>query len=280
MEAVDTEAISSSVESSVQTITANGWQGALKVVLLAVVLLLVCLIVKRVILSVLGKGLKHSHIEKSFHTFIRSAINIVLWFVTIMIVAQSLGINTTSLLTLIGIAGLAISLSVQDSLSNLAGGITILGTKPFTVGDYVEIGGTAGTVLQIGMIHTRLNTLDNCRIVIPNSTVVTSQVNNYSTEGSRRVDLTFSASYEAPVETVKETLMEIMNGHEKVLSQPAPFARLSKYDDSGIEYTVRAWCKNADYWDVHFDILEQVKTAFDEKGIAMPYPQMEVTLKK
>jgi small conductance mechanosensitive channel len=197
-----------------------------------------------------------------------------------MIVAQSLGINATSLLTLLGIVGLAISLSVQDSLSNLAGGITILTTRPFKVGDFVEIGDTMGTVLEIGMVHTKLDTLDNRRVVVPNSTVVSAKVTNYSTEPLRRVDLTISAAYQAPVELVKETIQGVCRSHEKVLSDPEPFVRLSTYGSSAIEYTVRAWCQNADYWDVYFDILEGIKTAFDAKGIAIPYPQMEITVKQ
>jgi small conductance mechanosensitive channel len=280
MTEVDTEAIASSVGEGVETITKNGWEGALKVILFAVILLVVCLIVKRILLKILDRGLDKSKVDKTFHTFIRSATNIVLWFVVIMIVAQSLGINATSLLTLLGIVGLAISLSVQDSLSNLAGGITILTTRPFKVGDFVEIGDTMGTVLEIGMVHTKLDTLDNRRVVVPNSTVVSAKVTNYSTEPLRRVDLTISAAYQAPVELVKETIQGVCRSHEKVLSDPEPFVRLSTYGSSAIEYTVRAWCQNADYWDVYFDILEGIKTAFDAKGIAIPYPQMEITVKQ
>jgi small conductance mechanosensitive channel len=280
MTEVDTEAIASSVGEGVETITKNGWEGALKVILFAVILLVVCLIVKRILLKILDRGLDKSKVDKTFHTFIRSATNIILWFVVIMIVAQSLGINATSLLTLLGIVGLAISLSVQDSLSNLAGGITILTTRPFKVGDFVEIGDTMGTVLEIGMVHTKLDTLDNRRVVVPNSTVVSAKVTNYSTEPLRRVDLTISAAYQAPVELVKETIQGVCRSHEKVLSDPEPFVRLSTYGSSAIEYTVRAWCQNADYWDVYFDILEGIKTAFDAKGIAIPYPQMEITVKQ
>ena len=281
---VDTEAIATGLQNSVASFGANGWMGALKLVVLAIVLLIVCLIVKRIVLGVLNRGLSRSKVEKSFHAFIRSAVNVLLWFVPIRIEAQPVGINTTSLLTLLGIAGLAVSLSVQDSLSNLAGGITILGTKPFKVGDYVEIGGTAGTVLEIGMIHTKLNTLDNTRIVLPNSTVVSSQVNNYSYEGLRRVDLVFSANAGAPVEDVKAALQEIMAKHDKVLkgadAPEQPFARMSRYNGDGIEYTLRAWCKNADYWNVYFDLLEQGKTAFAEKDMAIPFGQMTVTVKQ
>ena len=278
MEQPDTEALENSVETAINNLSRSGWEENLKVVIVAVLLLCVCLIVKRILLRVLDRGLDRGHIEKSFHSFIRSAVNIVLWFVTVAIVAQSLGINATSLIALVSIAGLAISLSVQDSLSNLAGGLTILSTKPFMVGDYVEIGDAAGTVVEIGMVHTKLNTTDNCRLVLPNSTVVSTQVRNYSAEPSRRVDLVVGASYDAPAERVKETLLEVVHAHKKVLQDPEPFARMSKHGDSAVEYTVRVWCETADYWEVYYDLLEQIKTAFDAQGIGIPYPQVEVYL--
>ena len=278
MEQPDTEALENSVETAINNLSRSGWEENLKVVIVAVVLLCVCLIVKRILLRVLDRGLDRGHIEKSFHAFIRSAMNIVLWFVTVAIVAQSLGINATSLIALVSIAGLAISLSVQDSLSNLAGGLTILSTKPFMVGDYVEIGDAAGTVVEIGMVHTKLNTTDNCRLVLPNSTVVSTQVRNYSAEPSRRVDLVVGASYDAPAERVKETLLEVVHAHKKVLQDPEPFARMSKHGDSAVEYTVRVWYETADYWEVYYDLLEQIKTAFDAQGIGIPYPQVEVHL--
>lgn len=278
MEQPDTEALENSVETAINNLSRSGWEENLKVVIVAVVLLCVCLIVKRILLRVLDRGLDRGHIEKSFHAFIRSAMNIVLWFVTVAIVAQSLGINATSLIALVSIAGLAISLSVQDSLSNLAGGLTILSTKPFMVGDYVEIGDAAGTVVEIGMVHTKLNTTDNCRLVLPNSTVVSTQVRNYSAEPSRRVDLVVGASYDAPAEQVKQTLLEVVHAHKKVLQDPEPFARMSKHGDSAVEYTVRVWCETADYWEVYYDLLEQIKTAFDAQGIGIPYPQVEVHL--
>ena len=278
MEQPDTEALENSVETAINNLSRSGWEENLKVVIVAVLLLCVCLIVKRILLRVLDRGLDRGHIEKSFHAFIRSAVNIVLWFVTVAIVAQSLGINATSLIALVSIAGLAISLSVQDSLSNLAGGLTILSTKPFMVGDYVEIGDAAGTVVEIGMVHTKLNTTDNCRLVLPNSTVVSTQVRNYSAEPSRRVDLVVGASYDAPAERVKETLLEVVHAHKKVLQDPEPFARMSKHGDSAVEYTVRVWCETADYWEVYYDLLEQIKTAFDAQGIGIPYPRVEVYL--
>lgn len=276
----NTEALEDGVQTFMSALDRIGWEGVLMLLLRAAVLLVVCVVVRRVLLTILDRCLDRGSIEKSFHAFIHSAVNILLWFVTIVIVAQSFGINTTSLVALLSIAGLAVSLSVKDSLANLAGGLTILSSKPFKVGDYVEIGDAAGTVLEIGMVHTKLNTVDNCRLVLPNSTVAAAQVRNYSTEPLRRVDLTVGAAYNAPVEQVKAALLKIMEEHEKVLPDPAPFARLSSYGDSAIEYTLRAWCLTEDYWEVYFDLLEAIKSAFDAQGIGIPYPQVDVHLDK
>ena len=273
----DTEALTAGTQTAMENLTANGWQGALKLVILAVVLLIVCLIIKSVILKVLDKGLSKSNkIEKSFHTFIPSAVNIVLWFVTAMIVCQSLGINLTVLVALVSIIGLALSLSVQDSLANLAGGITILATQPFKVGDFVDIGGTLGTVQQIGMVHTKLDSLDNRRLIIPNGAIIGGKVENYSTLPQRRVDLSVSAPFSMSIQQVNETIEAVMNAHPKVLKTPAPFVRAEKFGEKGMDYTVRAWCQNADYWDVYFDLTEQIKEAFDQAGIAVPCGKMAV----
>ncbi len=280
MSEIDTETLGESVDQGVKHLMQGGWSDALKTILFALLVLLICLIVKRVVLRVLDRGLDRGHMDRSFHGFIRSGLNVVLWFITIMIVAEMLGINATSLLALVSIAGLAISLSVQDTLSNLAGGLTILATHPFKVGDYVVIGSTAGTIQEIGMVYTKLTTPDNRRIVVPNSVVADAEVTNYTTEPLRRVDLVICASYEAPVELVKKTLQGILYSHEKVLMDPPPFARLNKHGDSALEYAVRAWCENADYWDVYHDLLEQIAETFDREGISIPYPQMEVSIKK
>ena len=273
----ETESLTAGTQSLVSNLTSNGWQGALKLVILAVVLFIVCMIIKSVILKILDKGLsKSTKIEKSFHTFIRSAVNIVLWFVTAMIVCQSLGINLTVLVALVSIIGLALSLSVQDALANLAGGVTILATQPFKVGDFIEVGGTTGTVEEIGMVHTKLNTLDNRRVILPNGTVIGSEVQNYSTLPQRRVDLSVSAPFNMSIQQVNETIEAVMNAHPKVLKTPAPFVRAEKFGEKGMDYTVRAWCQNADYWDVYFDLTQQIKEAFDQAGIAVPCGKMAV----
>ena len=274
---IDTETLENSVQTGVNQLLRGGWGEALKTILFALLLLVICLVIKAILLKLLDRGLnRFSQVEKSLHTFIRSMANILLWFITLMVVADSLGINASSLLALVSILGLAVSLSVKDSLSNLAGGLTILGTKPFKVGDYVEIGETGGTVQEIGLVYTKLTTIDNRRILMPNSLVVDAQVTNYTTEPLRRVDLTVSASYDAPVEKVKQTIQGVLKDHDKILLDPPPFARLSGYGDSAMEYTIRVWCENGDYWTVYHDLLEEIKTAFDREHISIPYPHLEV----
>ena len=267
---IDTETLENSVQTGVNQLLRGGWGEALKTILFALLLLVICLVIKAILLKLLDRGLnRFSQVEKSLHTFIRSMANILLWFITLMVVADSLGINASSLLALVSILGLAVSLSVKDSLSNLAGGLTILGTKPFKVGDYVEIGETGGTVQEIGLVYTKLTTIDNRRILMPNSLVVDAQVTNYTTEPLRRVDLTVSASYDAPVEKVKQTIQGVLKDHDKILLDPPPFARLSGYGDSAMEYTIRVWCENGDYWTVYHDLLEEIKTAFDREHISI-----------
>lgn len=280
-ETIDTETLENSVQNGVDNLFRNGWEGALKMILIALLLLVICLVVKAILLKLLDRALDRlTHVEKSLHTFIRSMANILLWFVTLMVVADSLGINASSLLALVGVLGLAVSLAVKDSLSNLAGGLTILSTRPFKVGDYVEIGDNNGTIQEIGLVYTSLTTLDNRRILVPNSVVVDADVTNYSAEPLRRVDLKVTASYDAPVEKVKQTIQEVLNAHELVLADPPPFARLSEYGDSALEYVVRVWCANQDYWTVYHDLLEQIKIAFDREGISIPYPHLEVKLRQ
>lgn len=248
-----------------------------KTVLHAVILLVICLVVRRIVLRILEKGLARSKIDKNVHAFFLSFARILLWILILMVVAGSIGIDPTSLIAVLSVAGLAISLAVQGSLSNLAGGITILLTKPFVLGDFVDIDGTSGTVSEIGMVHTKLNTLDNRRITIPNSNITDAKVTNYSTEPLRRVDINVSASYDAPIESVKSAIQGAIADHPKTLREPdAPAVRVTNYGDSAIEYVVRVWTKNADYWEVYYDLLEQIKTAFDAAGIEMTYPHMNV----
>ena len=250
---------------------------ALSTLISAVLTFITCFIVMQIILKTLERVLGRANkIDGTLKGFIHSAVKIVLWILTGIIVAGALGIPTTSLVALISIAGLALSLSVQNILSNLFSGLTLLVSKPFKSGDYVEVGGRNGIIKSVGLFYTQLNTLDNVSINIPNSDVTGTTVMNYSREPLRRVDRVFSAAYESSTENVKAAVFEAISRDEKILRDPAPFVRLSEYKDSCIEYTVRVWCKCADYWDVFFNLNENVRDCFAEKGVEMTYNHMNV----
>ena len=250
---------------------------ALSTLISAVLTFITCFIVMQIILKTLERVLGRANkIDGTLKGFIHSAVKIILWILTGIIVAGALGIPTTSLVALISIAGLALSLSVQNILSNLFSGLTLLVSKPFKSGDYVEVGGRNGIIKSVGLFYTQLNTLDNVSINIPNSDVTGTTVINYSREPLRRVDRVFSAAYESSTEDVKAAIYEAISRDEKILRDPAPFVRLSEYKDSCIEYTVRVWCKCADYWDVFFNLNENVRDCFAEKGVEMTYNHMNV----
>ena len=245
-------------------------------VLYVVLLLAVCLIVMKLLMSVLNRALDRLNIEKGLHTFIKSVVKILLWFVTIIIVLGYVGIEVTSLIALLSVIGLAISLAIQGTLSNLAGGIQVLVSKPFKAGDYIETDSVSGTVSEIGLVYTKIKTYDNKMIMIPNGQISSAKITNYTAEERRRVDLKFNTSYDAPVELVKDTIQSVIRSHPKALRDPAPFARVSAYQDSSIEYAVRVWCATEDYWTLYSDLLEQVKAAFDQNGIEMTYNHLNV----
>ena len=203
-------------------------------------------------------------------------IGVLLWILAIIIVANALGINTTSLVALVSVAGLALSLSIQNVMSNLFSGITLLIAKPFTTGDFVEVAGKTGTIKAVGLFYTQMDTLDNVAISIPNSDVTASAVNNYSREPLRRVDRTFTTSYESSTEDVKAAILDAVAKDSRILADPAPFVRLLEYKGSTVEYVVRVWCKNADYWSVYFDLNENVRESFAAKGVKFSYEHVNV----
>ena len=245
-------------------------------VLRAVILLVICLVVVKILMRIVTRILDNSKLERSLHTFIRTGVKVVLLFLTVLIVAKALGIDVTSLIALLSVFGLAVSLAVQNSMSNVAGGIQVLSSQPFVVGDFVEAGGVSGTVADVGIFYTKIRTGDNKMIQVPNSQIANEKIINYTAEEKRRVDLKFTTSYDAPMETVKKAVLGEIEKHAMTLSEPAPFVRVSNYGDSAIEYTVRAWCATDNYWTVYFDLMEQVKVAFDKANIEMTYPHINV----
>lgn len=243
----------------------------------AVLTFIVCLIVMRVIVRLSAKLLNRSQrMDETLRGFVKSAIKIVLWLITAIIVADTLGIPTTSLVALFSVAGLALSLSVQNIMANLFSGMTLLMTKPFAVGDWVDVAGQSGTIKSISLFYTVIATGDNKLISIPNSTVTGSTVVNYNSEALRRVDMLFSASYEDDTEKVKAAILEAVMLDERIKAEPAPFVGLKEYKASSIDYTLRIWCENADYWAVFYGLNEAVRESFRRNGVTMTYEHLNV----
>ena len=241
-----------------------------------VLLLLACMVVMKVLLRLLDRTFRRLEVEKSLHTFVRAALRVFLWIITICLVLGYIGIPMTSLIAVLSVLGLAITLAVQGSLSNLAGGIQVLVSKPFKADDYIEVGSVGGTVAEVGLVYTKLRTIDNKIISIPNGQISGEKIVNYSTEEKRRVDLTFNTSYDDAPERVTAFIRDVIGAHPKAFFTPEPFVRVSAYQASSVEYTVRVWCATEDYWALYFDLLEQVKAAFDRAGIEMTYNHLNV----
>ena len=250
---------------------------ALNTLVSGLVTFLVCVIAIRILKAVLTRTLNRmTRLDPPIRNLIIKLVTTLLWVLTIIIVAGAFGINATSLVAVLSVAGLALSLSVQNLLTNFFSGIMLLINKPFKEGDFVELSDKMGTIKNIGFFNTILATPDNVSIVIPNGDLTAAAVKNYSREPNRRVDLTFSASYDASTEAVKEAVREAIGMDSRILPEPAPFVRLLSYDASSIRYAVRVWCKNADYWDVYFDLNEHVRESFEKHGVEMSYEHINV----
>ena len=245
----------------------------------ALVALIIGILAIRVVNKLILVALEKSRLEKAAHSLITSLARAAMYILLGLIVASTLGIDVTSIVALASVLTLALSLALQNMVSNIIGGFTILYTHPFHSGDYVEIAGQGGTVREINMTYTMLATPDNKLISIPNSAVVAAQITNYSVSETRRVEVAVSASYTVPTQKVIDALV-LAGTVDKVLVDPAPVAVVSAYGESAIQYSLRLWVKNADYWDVYFEVNQRVKNIFDQQGIAMTYPHLNVHLDK
>lgn len=242
----------------------------------ALIYLIAGLVISKLILSVLNRSLDKSNVDITLHKFLHTAVRLVLHFIVFMVVAGALGIQVTSLVAILSVAGLAISLSVQGLLSNVLSGLTLLSIKPFKAGDYVEVGGVAGFIKDIGFVHTKILTFENILVYIPNSDVSNGKITNYSTEEKRRFNLKFTVSYECPPDKVRKVLLDYVSSHPRVDSDPAPFVAVSDYKESSIEYVVRGWADSSVYWDAYWDIYNGMDALFKENGLVMTYPHLNV----
>ena len=248
--------------------------------LYGVLLFLGCMAVMKVILSLIDRTMTRLKVEPTVHKFTHSCLKVLMWIITGLVVAGYLEFPVNSLVTVLGVIGVALSLSLQGSLSNLAGGITVMATRPFAVGDYVEAGGVSGTVTEIGLVYTKLKTIDNKIIFIPNGEISGERIINYNKQEQRRVDLTFTVSYDADPERVKEIMRQVIGAHPKALFAPEPFVRTTSLGESSVGYTLRVWCATQDYWDLYYDLLEQIRAAFDREGIELTYNHLNVHIMK
>ena len=252
---------------------------ALNRILPFLLILLGGLVAIRIITKIVNRILGKTKLEKAAHGMIRNLIKTVLYVLLALMAASSLGIDVTGVLALASVATLAVSLALQDLLSNLVGGFTLVYTHPFSAGDYVEIAGQSGTVQEIGMTYTKLTTPDNKLVQIPNASVVSSEIVNYSCTGKRRIAVDISVSYDTDVQKVLDALREAA-AVDGILDDPAIFATVLGYGDHGINCSVRVWCPTEIYWDVNFAIIRNVKTIFDREGLKLAYPHLNVHLDK
>ncbi len=250
----------------------------LETVVRVIVLLLVGMLVIKLLMKVVDRAMDRAKNLAPIRVYIRSMVHALLWFLLILMLADALSIPVTSIIALLSVAGLAVSLALQNTLSNLAGGIVVLVSKPFVPGDYVEADGMSGTVAECGLAYTKLMTIDNKEIFIPNSQIAAAKIINYSAAGRRRVDLNFTASYDAPTQAVKDAIQEVLDGIPEISPDPAPEIHLTAYQSSSIQYVVRAWTTAADYWTVYFALQEGVRESFARHGVEMTYDHLNVHL--
>ncbi len=251
----------------------------LSVTLKTVIIAAIGYLVIRIVLRMLTRILEKSKLEKAAHSLIKTLVKTVLYLLFGLILASSLGIDVTGIVALASIVTLALSLALQNMLTNVIGGFTLLYTHPFRSGDYVEIASQSGTVQEVGIAYTKLTTPDNKLVSIPNSAVVAAEIVNYSITGIRRVDIPVQVSWGSDPEKVVAALLDAVQD-PRVLQDPAPFAALNTYEDSSVSFVLRIWTKAEDYWDVYFYAMDQIHRKFREQEIEMTYPHLNVHLEK
>jgi small conductance mechanosensitive channel len=258
-------------------------EGALVVGLKIVAALLIYYVGRwfvRRVMKLMDKVYEKKSVEKSLRSFLSGVVKVLLYVVIVLIIIQVLGINTTSLVAMIASAGLAIGMALSGTLQNFAGGVMILLLRPYRIGDYIDAQGEEGTVTKIGLFSTEIITVDNRVIYIPNSTISTSVIDNYSTSEMRRVDWTVNVEYGSDPDKVRKVLVDMLRSDSRVAADPAPVVFLVNLADSSVQFSARAWCKNSDYWGLKFDIQERIYVELPKSGVNFPFPQLDVNIKK
>ncbi len=232
----------------------------------------------RKITNLLTKLLEKNKVDVTLIRFLDSILYYTLLVMVLIAVAGQLGINTTSFLTIVGAAGLAVGLALKDSLSNFASGVMLIIFRPYRVGDFVDAGGVSGTVQSVDIFNTILNSADNKKHIVPNANITTGVITNVTANDTRRVDLVAGISYDDDILKTKNILEKIIKSEKRILANPAYNIAVSELGDSSVNFIVRPWVKTADYWDVYFALTEAIKINFDKEGITIPYPQQDIHL--
>ncbi len=244
----------------------------------ALALLIVGLIAARMIRSSIRRALERSRIDATLVPFLSNLVYYLVLTFVVVAVLSLFGIQTTSLIAVLGAAGLAVGLALQGTLSNFSSGVMLLIFRPFQVGDYVEAGGVAGSVIEIGVFSTTLNTPDNVRIVVPNSAVYGQTIRNYTANDTRRNDMTFGVSYDDDLGAAIATIERALAADARVLKDPAPVVAVAELGDSSVNIVARPWCRKEDYWGMRFDLIRKVKEELEAAGCSIPFPQRDVHL--
>lgn len=247
-------------------------------VLAAVIILFAGLWAAKLLRNLANRFMEKRRIDPMIAAFLATILYILMILFVIIAALSKLGIQTTSLIAVLGAAGLAIGLALQGSLSNLAAGVIIITLRPFKIGDYVEAGTDSGTVESIQLFHTKLLTPDNKEVTVPNSTITSTSIVNYSARSERRVDMVFGIAYDDDVARTRQIILNLLSRDERVLKDPAPAIVLGELDDSSVNLWVRPWTKTEDYWEFKWDFTEALKKRFDEEDITIPFPQRDVHL--
>jgi small conductance mechanosensitive channel len=249
-------------------------------IVMALIIYVIGRIIVKILVNLFGKVMARSKYDDMLVDFVKAILNAILMLFVIVASLDRLGVDTTSLVAILGAAGLAIGLSLQGSLQNFAAGVMLLVFRPFKAGDFVEAGGTAGVVKSISIFTTIMTTPDNKEIIVPNGSIYGGNITNFSAKPTRRVDMVIGISYDSDLRKAKAILNEMVAADERILKDPEPKVAVSELADSSVNFIVRPWVESADFWAVKWDFTEAVKLRFDQEGIIIPYPQMDVHLHK
>ena len=261
---------------NVQTwISENATDWAIQIVI-AIAIFVIGKMLAKMVAGLVRKGMTRAGSDPILVGFIGNITYGLLLAAVVLAAVDSLGVNVTSLMAIVGAAGLAVGLALKDSLGNFAAGVMIIIFRPFKIGDYVDAGGAAGTISEIGLFATMMHTPDNKLIIVPNSSIINGNITNVSAMPTRRVDLVFGISYDDNIGKARDIIKSVLDADERILKDPAPTVVVGELGDSSVNFYVRPWVNSGDYWPVYWDLTELIKVKFDENGLTIPYPQQDV----